>query len=230
MEINGLTRRQIAELGELLGKNGYSASDFRLERGRVAIRGDSSYPALRHASGAYFAFGRHFRAYAYSDHLTDEGFRVGFSPGTDSPSEERGPLDWTGVSSAFDVWLKVIRDELAAPAFAEAATLACSMHGLSDDAADNTPFNAKEQNEVLGRLNAIEAELARQALDVDAVRRTMADLRDELTRMQRGRWKSLALGAIFKLTLDRAIETEAAKRALDEIGTVVAEFARRLNS
>lgn len=232
MEINGLTKRQMADLGSLIGSAGYAPSEFHEETGRISVSGDPSTPALIHASGAWFGFGRHYRASAYSDTLTDEGFSVAFAPGGASPSEERGPLKWQGVAVAFKDWLRYIREELSAPDFDSAALHAATLNALPAESADDLPFSLAERDEIAERLIRLEEELVKQgaarAADAAEVQRGFADLRDELTRMRRGRWKTFVLGTVMQLAGKRAISSEVAKNALEAIGDVIQNWAHRL--
>jgi hypothetical protein len=201
-DIEGLTRRQVAELGLLIGEAGYRAEDF--DSGDELYVGPNTEPGIVHRpTRSTFAFGRHRAPRGYSRPLADLGFQVQFAPGHERPSDQRGPLDWNAVKEVFRSWLLYIGAESGAMDFATAVHAAKNSSPIEPDPRAAEPFAPLEQTAISDQLARMEATLRQiverqSALDV-LVQSEFASLRDELKRMQRGRWKTMVMGSLGSL-------------------------------
>jgi hypothetical protein len=200
--IDGLTRRQVADLGQIIGAAGYRAEDF--DSDEELHVGPNSEPGIVHRpTGSTFAFGRHSVQRGYTGPLVDLGFRVQFAPGHERPSDQRGPLDWDEVRAAFRDWLSYIGAESGAMDFATAARAAKHPCRINPDPRAAEPFSPPEQKAIDQQLASMENTLRqiveRQSALDELLQSEFASLRDELKRMQRGRWKTMAMGSLVSL-------------------------------
>ena len=233
LEIPGLTKANLAELGREIGKAGLLAPDFAVGQVRTDFAGAVFENALVHRpSGNWFAFARYLKSYGYSEHVEDEGHYVGYVPGQHSPFAKSGPLDWPEVVREFARWLVYMQKELSAASFEDAVAAGARESVNRADSSANAPFTAPERSQIESVLSRIEeslraSEQARRGTE-EFVRAEFSALREELAKMKRGRWKNLFTGSLVKLAAERIVATEVAQEAFATARDFVAEGADKL--
>lgn len=221
MDYRHLLPSQIQSLGKILAASQLDPSLFRWDHLDVDFAGYDPLPGILHTpTGYYFAFARHYQARGY-DSVVDAGHRVGFSPGKESDSEDHGPLEWRDVEAFFGRWLQYLRRELDAKDFWEAVAGVKGVTGYDDSDLEETPFTPEERENLTNRLAEIQARLSSleslRAQDIAFVKKQFGDLREELSRMRRGRWKKLFLGTLANLALRQIIPPELIRGALEAL-------------
>ena len=221
MQIDGLTAPQLAEVGRAIGRAGFSASEFHSEDIPSTFGGPVEVPGLVHRSGAWFAFAREYRSYSYSDQLHDIGHHASFSPGSLSPVEEQGPLEWPGMLAALQAWLRNMRAALDAVDFATAVEQGATELAVGKSELDDRPFTAVERSAIERQLDEMESAIAaaatKRADDMDYIRTQFEGLREELARMKRGRWKQLLLGTGVSFAARQVVPPDVAQTAVHAV-------------
>ena len=221
MDIPGLLKSQIADLGREVANAGFRASDFAHETLAYERSGQTPAEALRHRqSRGFFAFGRAYtRNYGYGPKGRGGDFRVGFSPGAESNVDDRNELDWHGVLAAFREWLGYIRRESTAPDFWDAVAAHSSDPGEGPRTGEDDSFDETERESVGKRLGQIEEMLfamaKQQGADHEFIAAEFADLRTELATMKRGKWKKLVLGTLADLAIKEVLSPDNIRKAVD---------------
>lgn len=218
MEIEGLLRSQVEQLAMEVHRAGVPPTDFATRQVHDdELAGPLNVPAILHRpTGGFFAFARQMRGYAYSDHLDDIGHRVGFSPGTSKPFEIRGPLEWNEVRMAFRTWLTCVEREAAAGDLWSAPL--GSVFEFPEDARDQSrPFEPQVQAGLQDQLDRIEEALVKAAGEqreaAEEIRRDLRDLRAELGKMRRGKWKKYAMGTFVSWSVRHYATPDAIQHA-----------------
>jgi hypothetical protein len=230
MEIEGLTRRQVADLGIAIGAAGYSADEFEAQDIETNFSGHSDVPGLIHKpTAAWFAFGRHRVKRGYASPLVDLGHSVRFKPGAHGPAETRQPHDWDLVVPVFSEWLELIRAESGALSFAEAASLGAQRKGVPGGAASEaSPFAPHEQRAIEDQLARIELTVLRSLHKQEhleqLVRSEFSAMREDLRSMKKGQWKKTVVGSLVKLGAEKAMTSEMAQEAWRAIEAAVRDL------
>jgi hypothetical protein len=233
MEIEGLLQSQVAELARIIGSSGLAPSDFDHVNVDGSYFGSSEpVPAIFYKPAAYwFGFGRYYRSHSYSGDGKDVGFRAGLRPGSETPFETRGPLNWSEMRAAFQDWISYVQRELAAPDFWTAVAGASSEFGLGAES-DESRFTPHEQNAVAEQLRSIEEQLAdaaRRQTESDAfVRLQFAELREELAKMKRGKWKTFFIGSLAKMAITHVVPAEVVSAVFDRMSQFFIEHLPQL--
>ncbi len=228
MDIEGLSKTNIRDLGVEIGKAGFVASDFESIRIPHRFAGASDEPSIGHRpSRSWFAFGRHLKTYAYDTEVEDIGFHVGYHPAEHSDFNSEGPLDWPGVLSAFRKWLGHIRRSSEAMSFEDAVKAGASLIDAHADAEADTAFTDQERQRIASDLARIESLLRASTTQREAaesfIKSELAGVREELARMKRDRWRSLFTGALVRMSAEKLVTSDKAR----EIYAVAKEYALR---
>jgi hypothetical protein len=236
MEIDGLTRRQVADLGVAIGEAGYRADEFAVHDIETNFSGLSGVPGLiHHATGSWFAFGRHRVSRGYASPSVDLGHAVRFKPGAHGPGETRQPHDWDSVVVVFSEWLKLIHEESGALSFAEAVKLGTLRKIPSGrEAGETSPFSPDEQRTIRDQLSRIELIVLRSLNNQEhleqLVRSEFSAMREDLRSMKKGQWTKTVVGTLVKLGAEKAISTEMAQEAWRVIEEAVRNLPALLGS
>lgn len=135
-------------------------------------------------------------------------FAISFSPGWDSPHEQKVRITWDDVLGEARFWLRRVREDMA-PSLWE---LAQQDRKLLADAAGNelanTPFTAAEQARIAEALRAVHDEIRLQGeLNVEQLKHlegTVANAIEASARLGRKDWLLLLYGSIVNLGLQAA--------------------------
>ena len=209
------------EVGRAIGRAGFAASEFHSEDVPSTFGGPMEVPGLVHRSGAWFAFAREYRAYRYSDQFSDIGHHASFAPGSHSPVEQRGPLEWPGMLAACQEWLGNIRTALDAVDFETAVEQGTQEVAARETAAHDRPFTPSERSTIERQLEEVQAAVSsassQRAEDMVYIREQFDALREELVRMKRGRWKQMLIGAGVSLATRNIVPPDVARRAVHSV-------------
>ncbi len=201
----GLTKPLRNEIFRAIEDAGLPPEDFAYEPGNDESR-------FRHpASGANFVVGGTPGSY------TSQYFAA------DGPTEDREDLSRFALMRQVKFWLTSVQMDIETPdLWAQLQRDAELLGAVADDAYENTPFTAAEQEEIAGKLQ----ELTEYVRDTYSLSETQLRLLEERIdylaaaagRVSRKDWLLMAVGMIVSYVLPAALPPEAAG---DILGTLL---------
>lgn len=223
---------QEADLGLIIAQSGLARNDFELtsvDGGFAGYVSPHDTPGVIHRpSGGWFGIARHMESQGITSAPRNVGFLIAFMPGAEKRVEEHGRLEWRSVLDQCRTWLKYLAREVQAPSFAAVLESA----GAEETAKAEQPFTPIEAESISHALQDLQGTLQDlgqvQAQHHDYVVQEFAALREELTKMRRGRWRKMAMGTIVNMATNSVIPPDAASRIWARIEQVIASASSLL--
>ncbi len=162
--------------------------------------------------GAWFVFGGDAGSYATR-------YLAG-----DAPIVEPEPSSWFVLTQHVDRWLSHVKQDIGTPdLWAQLRRERELLAGVSDEAIDNTPFTAAEQEEIAEQLYVLKDHLSREHLLSDEQARLLdervAYLVDAAGRVGRKDWFLMAAGVMLSYVLAAALPPDSATHILGTLLT-----------
>ncbi len=217
MNIEGLLPSQNADVARTIMDSPFPLREFEVVRASLAVVGFEDVTALRHLpTSATFGFGRFILEVAQEEDFDGTGHSIAMNPGWERRVEVHEAASWHKVPRHIKDWLDNLARERAAEDFLSTLTHAEGSSAPSHEDA-SAPFSNEERSELLERLARMEAVLQESVGRTDDLRefvaREFSSLREELSRMNRGKWRKLAVGTLASLAIDAIVPAEAVREA-----------------
>lgn len=229
ISIPGLLPSQTAGVVRAISGSSFQLTDFEVEEYDFGLSGFAHVPAVRHLpTGARFGFGRKSRARGYAIRTVEDSLAVALNPGRDTRVQIVGVDGWSSVSPLVTEWLSNLRRELDAEAYLAGALQADSARSTAAASEDERLATTAEQVELSSRLDALEIALSQSIEGAEDRQRVLlaefAALREELSRMRKGRWRKLVVGTLVGLATDAVVPAAAIQSVIREVRDLFADL------
>jgi hypothetical protein len=210
-------------LGQLIGEHGFDESDFRwTETDGPYV---STYPKLTHgASGSHAIFGENRGDGGYGPRRARGPHDLTLIPGEQTATgDDHIGLIWNDVVEEVAGWLGRIKEDESAPSFWEALSAAGESVAPETISNADDPFGGEEVQLLIATLDQLADDLTVDLPEDPAsqIRKEFEELRAEVTKLKKGRWITMAQGALVNLTMRLLIPREAASAAWESIVQVL---------
>lgn len=211
---------QWAKMAAHINASGLRPADF--DRTSIEVPAwamSSKVPAIVHVpTGYFFAIEDDWLATLNGE--KNVGFRIGFAPGEQMGFQAVSGVSWIEAAGHFRKWLTYTRREAEARDFvAILGHLADAAPSSGED--DETRFSEAEQQEIVARLDALETMVRDLRFDGGMLFRDLGELREDVSRMKRGRFKKLLLGTVAKWAVTKALTADQVRQVLESLQDIV---------